>query len=144
MGLFRVYAYCESRIRYLGHFKFPPEPRWDRRLEDCAVHGSRQELDDNEQYIQPRKKQERGERAWYGNIHLRGSRAPGAARSGGVPVTNVEGAASSTISTLRNTATRRVGRNGSSLLPECRQRNSPVPGERARTNRGCLLVGWPG
>jgi len=48
------------------------------------MQGSRQELDDNEQHIQSRTKQERRGRAWYG-------RAPGAARSGGVPVTNVEG-----------------------------------------------------
>jgi hypothetical protein len=96
------------------------------------MHGSRQELDDNEQHIQPRTKQERGGRAWYGNVHPRGSRSPGAARSGGVPVTNAEGAASSTISTLGKTATRRVGSNGSSLLPECRQRNSPVLGARGR------------
>ena len=61
------------------------------------MHGSRQELDDNEQQIQPRTKQERGGPAWYGNVHPRGSRAPGAVRSGGVPVTNVEGAASFTI-----------------------------------------------
>jgi hypothetical protein len=69
------------------------------------MHGSRQELDDNEQQIQPRKKQERGEQTWYGNTHPRGSRAPGSARIGGVLVTNVESAASSTISTLGNTAT---------------------------------------
>jgi hypothetical protein len=37
------------------------------------------------------------------------SRASGAARSGGVPITNVEGAASSTSSTLGDTAARRVG-----------------------------------
>ena len=49
------------------------------------MHGSRQELDDNEQQIQPRTKQERGGPAWYGNVHPRGSRAPGAVRSGGVP-----------------------------------------------------------
>jgi len=63
-----------------------------------------------------------------------------AVRSGGVPYTNVEGAASSTSSTLGDTAARTVGGCGSSLLPKCRQRNSPVQGERARTN--CLLVGW--
>jgi hypothetical protein len=50
--------------------------------------GSRQELDDNEQRIQSRMKQERGGRTSYGNVHSRGSRVPGAARSGGVPVTN--------------------------------------------------------
>jgi hypothetical protein len=48
----------------------------------------------------------------YGNIHPRGSRAPGAARSSGVLLTNVKSAASSTIATLGNTATRRVGSNG--------------------------------
>jgi len=40
------------------------------------------------------------------NTHPRGSRSPGAARSGGVPVTNVESVASSTISTLGNTGKR--------------------------------------
>ena len=65
-----------------------------------------------------------------------------AVRSGGVPVTNEEGAANTTISTLGNTAARRVGGGGSSLLPKCRQRNSPFLEERARTN--CLLVGLPG
>ena len=64
------------------------------------------------------------------------------ARSGGVPVTNVEGAVSSTIPTLGGTAARRVGGGGSSFLPKCRQRNSPVLGKRTRTN--CPFVGWPG
>ncbi len=39
-------------------------------------HGGRQELDDNEQHIQPRAKQERGGRAQYVNVHLRESRTP--------------------------------------------------------------------
>ena len=62
--------------------------------------------------------------------------------AGGLPVTNVENAESSTIPTFGNTAARRVGGCGSSPLPKCRQRISPVLGEGARTD--CLLVGWPG
>jgi hypothetical protein len=65
---------------------------------------------------------------------------PGSARSGGVPVTNVEDAVSSTISTLGDTATRRVGGDGSAHLPVRAEEQSW--GGRARTN--CLLVGWPG
>ena len=93
-------------------------------------------------YNHVRSKRGEDERSTAMFIQQRGSRAPGAARSGGVPVTNVEGAASSTIPTFGDTAARRVGGGGSSLLPKCRQRNSPVLGERARTN--CLLVRWPG
>jgi hypothetical protein len=59
------------------------------------MRGSRQELEDNEQHIQPRTKQERGGPSRYGNVHPRGNRASGAARSGGVSVTNVKGAARS-------------------------------------------------
>ena len=60
-------------------------------------------------------------------------------RRGGVSVTNGEGTASPTISTLGDAAARRVGDGGPSLLPKCRQRNGPILGERARTNY--LLVG---
>ena len=86
---------------------------------------------------QPRTKQERGGRASYGHIYPRGSRASGRARSGGIPVANVEGAASSTISTratevlrslnrvpINNTLiipwrhSKRVGDDGSSLVPK--------------------------
>ena len=65
---------------------------------------------------------------------------PGSARGGGVPVTNVEGDVSSTISTLGDTATRRVSCGGSAHLPVRAEEQSW--GGRARTN--CLLVGWPG
>ena len=36
------------------------------------MHGSRQELDDVEQHIQPLEEKERGERTWHGNTHSRG------------------------------------------------------------------------
>ena len=45
----------------------------------------------------------------------------------------MEGAASFTITHVGGTARRRVVGDGSSLLSECRQRNSPVLVERART-----------
>jgi len=44
------------------------------------------------------------------------------------------------MSTLGNTATRRVGVNGSSLLPGCRQRNSPVLGNE----QGPTVFLWDG
>ena len=49
-------------------------------------------------------------------------------RNHGVPVPNVEGAASSTISTFGDTPARRVGGGGSSLLPKCREEVPPVWG----------------
>jgi hypothetical protein len=48
----------------------------------------------------------------------------------------------SVLSATQLQLARRVGGDGSSLLPKRRQGNSPVLGERARTN--CLFVGWPG
>ena len=80
-------------------------------------------------YNHVRSKRGEDERSTAMFIQQRGSRAPGAARSGGVPVTNVEGAASSTSSTLDDTSARRVGGSGSSLLLKCKQRNSPVLGQ---------------
>ena len=86
--------------------------------------------------------QERGDRAGHGKVHSGGSGLPGAARSGGVPVANMEGAASSTITSSGGTTARRVGGNNSSLFPKCGERDSSVLGGSEGTDG--LLMGWFG
>jgi hypothetical protein len=102
------------------------------------MHRHRHELDDYEQRISPRETQERGDRAGHGKVHPGGSGPPGAARSGGVPIINVEGAARSTIAPIGGTTARRVGGNSSSLFPKCGEGDISVLGGSAGTD-GLLM-----